>query len=77
MGLSAGHLKYSSSIIAPVLATVFTSMIRTRHMPSTMKSGFTIPIYKKGKDHAVRDGLVSRGITITSIIGKLFEHIPI
>ena len=55
MGLSAEHLKYSSSIIAPVLATVFTSMIRTRHIPSIMKSGFTIPIHKKGKDQYLTD----------------------
>ena len=70
MGMSAEHLKYSSSIIAPVLATVFTSMIRTRHIPSIMKSGFTIPIHKKGKDQYLTDSY--RGITITSIIGKLF-----
>ena len=38
-----------------------------------MKSGFTIPIHRKGKDQYLTESY--RGITITSIIGKLFEHI--
>ena len=48
-------------------------MFSLRYIPSAMKIGYTIPVHKKGKDPQLTDSY--RGITITPIIGKLFEYV--
>ena len=45
------------------------------YFPSKLKTGYTIPIIKKNKDQYSTDSY--RGITVTPIIGKLFEHVLI
>ena len=74
-GLTAEHLKHCLPVIAPVLAVIFSAMFRLCHIPLQLKTGFTIPIHKKGKDPYSTDSY--RGITITPILGKVFEHILI
>lgn len=69
--LMAEHLKYAGASILPYLATVFDSILETKCVPAIFKSGVLTPIHKKGKDPKLVDNY--RGITVTSVLGKLFE----
>ncbi|MEW8545343.1 MAG: reverse transcriptase family protein, partial [Candidatus Thiodiazotropha sp.] len=73
MGLSAEHLKYSGSVLLPVIADIFNGILRTKSIPEAFKSGIITPVHKKGKDPCKMDNY--RGITVSSILGKLFETV--
>ena len=70
-GLVSEHLKHGLSVILPYLVAFYTAILRTGEIPKAFKSGILHPIHKKGKDPKSMDNY--RGITVTSVIGKLFE----
>ena len=70
-GLVSQHLKHDLPVIVPHLLTFYNTIIRTGEIPKTFKSGILHPIHKKGKDPKSMDNY--RGITVTSVFGKLFE----
>ncbi|CAC5394868.1 unnamed protein product [Mytilus coruscus] len=71
-GLFAEHLKLAGTEITPVLKLVFNKIIKERRTPEHFKTGIIIPVCKKGKDSSLLDSY--RGITVSSILGKTFEH---
>ena len=72
-GLTAEHLKNCADVISPSLAQLYTSIFNLKHIPPPLKGGYTIAVHKKGKYEYCTDSY--RGITITPILGKVFEHI--
>ena len=73
MGLTAEHLKYSGAVLLPTLVTIFDDIVKTKKIPEAFKSGIITPVHKKGKDPSKMDNY--RGITVSSILGKLFETV--
>jgi len=72
-GIAAEHLKLSDNCLLAPIADIFNQIFREEKIPVIFKTGTVIPILKKGKDSHKTENY--RGITITSIIGKLFEYI--
>ncbi|KAK3101100.1 hypothetical protein FSP39_000927 [Pinctada imbricata] len=72
-GIVSEHIKTAGEAILQPIASIFTSIMHLKHVPSDFKSGILHPIHKKGKDPANVTNY--RGITVTSILGKIFEHV--
>ena len=70
-GIVSEHLKHGLSVIIPYLVIFFDAIISSGEIPKAFKSGILHPIHKKGKDPKSMDNY--RGITVTSVFGKLFE----
>ena len=71
-GLSAEHLIYGGTAIVLWLKKIFNRIISLEEVPSCLKEGVIIPVYKgKGKDPMVTHSY--RGITLSSVIAKTFE----
>ena len=70
-GLTAEHLKFSENIITEEITDIFNQILQTKTVPDAFKSGILTPVLKKSKDPTVLDNY--RGITVTPIIGKLYE----
>ena len=73
MGLSAEHLKAAGPPLVETLSNLFTTMCNTGYFPDALKSGIVHPFGKKGKCSLQKDNY--RGITISSVMGKVLEHI--
>ena len=73
MELSAEHLKYSDKVVIPLIVEIFNDILTTKSVPKEFKSGIINPIHKKGKDPRHFENY--RGITISSVLGKLFETV--
>ncbi|VDI21746.1 Hypothetical predicted protein [Mytilus galloprovincialis] len=71
-GLTAEHLKYAKSTIAPAMKTIFNNILIHRKVPLFFKSGILTPVLKKEKDPTETSNY--RGITVTPITGKTFEY---
>ena len=71
-GVRAEHLKAAPTTIIPVLAILFSDLIRLGAPPS-MKTGKKIPLAKKGKSNIIMSN--HRCITITSTLGKTYDYI--
>ena len=71
--LTAEHLKYSDRVALPIIVEIFNEILRTKKVPEQFKSGIINPIHKKGKDPRHFENY--RGITISSILGKLLESV--
>ena len=70
-GLVSEHLKYGLKPLLPLLVNIYNEIIASGIIPANFKSGIIHPIHKKGKDPTSMDNY--RGITVTSVFGKLFE----
>ena len=70
--LCAEHIILRACCLTPVLVMLFNSILELSYIPTSFKEGMVVPVPKKGKDHRLTDNY--RGITITSIIGKVLEH---
>ena len=72
--LQAEHLLYAHPVLYVILARLFKFMITNGCVPSAFGAGLLIPIPKD----SARKGILSvdqfRGITISPIISKVFEH---
>ena len=71
--LTAEHLKYSDRVALPIIVEIFNEILTTKKVPEQFKSGIINPIHKKGKDPRHFENY--RGITISSIFGKLLESV--
>ena len=71
--LTAENLKYSDRVALPIIVEIFNELLRTKRVPEQFKSGIINPIQKKGKDPRHFENY--RGITISSILGKLLESV--
>ena len=72
-GLSAEHLKNSGNVIIEEITDIFNQILQSKTVPDAFKSGILTPVLKKSKDPTVLDNY--RGISVTPIIGKLFESV--
>ncbi len=72
-GLTAEHLKYSLPHILQPLATLYTSALHNGIQPQEFSIGTITPIGKKDKDHL--DPNNHRGIVLSAILAKVYEHI--
>ena len=70
-GLTAEHFKFAIEEITPVLTNIINSILKSADIPKTLKTGVLTPILKKGKDKTLPGSY--RGITVTSLIGKIIE----
>ncbi len=74
-GLMAEHLRLAPPSLLQYLAKLYTAMAAANHTPPELCCGDVITIAKKGKDPLDMNN--HRGITITSVLGKLLEHLLI
>ena len=72
-GLCAEQLKAAGDVILPILRDIYNEILKTGTVPDCFKDGILTPVPKSGKDVKFMDSY--RGITVTSIIGKLFEEL--
>ena len=68
-GVQAEHLRFAGPTLLSWLTTIFNSILGTGHVP-----GYVVPLLKSSdKDPSVPTNY--RGITLTSVISKVFEHL--
>lgn len=72
--ITTEHIRYSHPIIASLLAKLFNSMLASGYVPKDFGRGITIPIPKNEKIQGPQAIDTFRGITLSPIISKLFEH---
>ena len=72
-GITAEHIVSAGNLVAEDIAVLNNVCISTEFVPAKQVIGKIISIPKKGKDPTVVDN--HRGIQITSILGKVTEHI--
>ena len=71
-GIQAEHLKSAGCHVLPWLVILFNDIVSNGEVPESFKSGILTPVHKKDKDPTSVDNY--RGITVTAIIGKVFEY---
>ena len=72
--MSAEHLQQAESSVADFLTVIFNKILELGVLPKLFKTGVITPIHKGGgKRKDVTDNY--RGITVSSIAGKVFERI--
>ena len=73
-GHSTNHLIHGDHMLNVLLSFLFNSMLNHGVVPNGMMSGTIIPI-PKNKLKSLNDSNNYRGITLSSILGKLFDNI--
>ena len=73
--LTAEHLQQCHSLLPAVLAKLFNLIVLTGHIPTGFGYSYTVPI-PKDKANVSRSYSVDdfRGISISPVISKVFEH---
>ena len=72
--ISAEHLHNAPLILLNRLSALFNMMLRHSYVPHQFRRGFMIPLVKDlSGNHSSTSNY--RGITISPIISKLFEHV--
>ena len=69
--ITAEHLKYTGENMLLLLTNIINYMLTSTYIPDELMRGILTPILKKKKDKTRPDNY--RGITVTSVIGKLLE----
>jgi hypothetical protein len=72
--LTAEHIQYCHPIIVSVLNLLFKLLIKFEHVPPGFKTGVIIPIPKNDSKSNLDTFSDYRGITISPVISKIFEH---
>ena len=72
-GITAEHIKHAAPHILKPLASLFTQALQEGIQPDDFNTGFLTPVEKKGKDYL--DPNNSRGIVISPILAKVYEHL--
>ena len=72
--LQAEHLMYSHPILYVILARLFFFMLCSGHVPAAFGEGILIPIPKDSVMRGSSRVDEFRGITISPVISKVFEH---
>jgi exonuclease III len=72
--LTTEHLQYSHPLLPCVLAKLFTLFIRAGYVPGQFGISFTVPLRKvnNASKHLTVDDF--RGISISPVLSKVFEH---
>jgi len=72
--LSCEHLKYSHPIIVKVLCKLFNIFILNGRVPTDFGKSYMVPIAKSNAHNRSLTVEDFRGISISPVISKLFEH---
>lgn len=72
-GITTEHIKYAGNAIILIYIDIFEQMLLETEIPDSFKKGVITPVLKKGKDPRNTENY--RGITVTSIHGKIFEYV--
>lgn len=72
-GISAEHFKLAGPTIITAITNLFNAILQHGHIPPQFLSGTITPVYKKGRDPTEFSNY--RGITVSSTLGKILEHI--
>jgi len=75
-GLSVEHLRYCSVSLPCILAKLFNLMLFVGSVPTDFGQSFTVPILKNNLNVYSKSITVEdfRGISISPVISKVFEH---
>ena len=65
-------LMHGKHVLAPCILSLFNKLFELEYFPDSWSEGFVIPLHKKG---SINDEKNYRGITLLSILGKLFTRI--
>ena len=69
--ITAEQVKYGGDKLWTCLLRLYNCMTRIEHIPSHFKLGLLVPIPKGTKDKANQDN--HRGLTLLTVIGKIYE----
>jgi hypothetical protein len=72
--LSAEHFKFGGPSLVYLLKSIFEKIFKEGTVPKCFKSGIITPVYKK-QDKPINNPNSYRRITVSSVIGKLFEKV--
>lgn len=72
--LTVEHLNYSHPVVFSLLSNLFNAMLRNSYVPTDFGKGITIPIPKNDNLKGAQSIDSFRGITLSPVISKLFEH---
>ena len=70
-GLYAEYFHLLKHQISVTLTNLFNAILRSGRIPNCFQMGVVTPVFKKGKDPLLTTNY--SGITVSSILGKLFE----
>ena len=70
--ISASILKNCASVIAPSVATLFNTTIKTGHLPKQFKKATIAPVFKSGDKHVAAN---YRPISLLPILSKVLEKV--
>ena len=73
-GLTFEHVKYSHPILLTVLCKLFNLCLISGRIPTGFGSSYTVPIPKTSTCNRSLTVNDFRGISISPVISKLFEH---
>ena len=73
-GLNAEHLQYAPLNLLIRITAMFNNMMAHSFVPKQFKVGFMVPIVKDNQGN-LSDASNYRGITISPILTKVFEHV--
>ena len=62
----------AKDIVSETVTAVFNQILETKTIPAAFKTGILTPVIKKDKDPCLVNSY--RGITVTAVLGKLFEY---
>jgi len=68
------HLKTAADIVAPLLASLYTGMLKNAYTPDTLKQDIIITLHKGGRKRKDEPNSY-RAITLTSVILKINENV--
>ena len=63
---------HGKQVLVPVLCNLFNKIFENGHFPEEWSEGYIIPLHKKGNRDEVEN---HRGITLLSVLGKLFSRV--
>ena len=63
---------HGKQVLVPVLCNLFNKIFESGHFPEEWSEGYIIPLHKKGNRDEVEN---YRGITLLSVLGKLFSRV--
>ena len=68
------HLIFAKDVLSPILANVFTCMMRSGYVPDKLKRGVIVTLHKGGNKRKDKPDNY-RAITLTSVLLKLYESV--
>ena len=68
------HLKFGGSMLPAVLTSLFNAILLSGYIPAVFRHGLIVPI-PKGHNQVRSDPFNYRGITLLSVISKVFEKV--